>query len=212
MLYSPRACLGEAMSENHKIADDWDWFPPYKGTPLSSDEVIVMSGGIAHRALVSQLRQSDGRGWINISDSEHTAESPQEVEADQRALLTLDALGATTNYTYRDGLPVSAWSGNKFYAQETGETYLLRPSFVVVPATGASDNHMDIELDIGSPIGTIFQTMVTLAKGTPSRFSFAMPTFALETFFANGAEIYVTPNVDCEIYGKALLIQRMSRP
>ena len=200
------------MSENHKIANDWGWFPDYKGTPLSSDEVIVVSGGVAYKALVSQLRRSDGRGWINISDSEHTQASPQEISSGSRTLLTLDALGATTNYTFRDGLPLDVWSGNKFHAQESGETYMLRLSFIVDPASGSSGNYMDVELDIGSPVGTIFQTTIPLIKNVATKFSFAMPIFALDTFLANGAEIYITPNVNCDVYGKALLIQRMSRP
>lgn len=200
------------MSENHEIANDWDWFPPYKGTPLSSDEVILVSEGVVYAARVSQLRQSDGRGWINISDSEHTEASPQAVSKDTRTLLTLDALGATTNYTYRDGLHQDTWSNDTFFAQEVGETYLLRPSFIVDPATGASGNYLEIELDIGAPVGVIFQFTVPLIKNDPSRFSFTIPTFALDTFLANGAKFYVTPNVNCDIYDKALLIQRMSRP
>jgi len=200
------------MSENHEIANDWDWFPPYKGTPLATDEAIVVSGGVAYKATLRQLRQADGRGWINISDSEHTQGSPQAVSSGVRTLLTLDALGPTTNYEYRDGLPVDAWSGDTFFVQASGETYLLRPSFIADPETGASGNYLEIELDIGAPVGVIFQFTVPMIKNDPSRFSFSIPTFALDTFLANGGKFYVTPNVNCDIYDKALLIQRMSQP
>lgn len=200
------------MSENREIANDWGWFPPYGGTPLSSDETIIVSEGVAYRATMQQMRRADGRGWVNIADAAHTEVSPQSITSGNRTLLTLDALGATTNYDYRDGIPTDVWSGDKFHAQASGETYMLRLTMIVDPATGASGNYLDLEVDIGSPIGQIYQTVTPLLKGAASRFSFAIPIFALNTFLANGAEFYVTSNVNCDIWGKALFIQRMSQP
>lgn len=200
------------MSVNHLIENNWDEFPDFDGSPSNGDKVVVVSDGVAYKTKVSDLIRSGGGGWGNYTDATHTIGSPQSVISSTRTLVTIDGAGGATNTEYINDLPSNLWSSNKIHPETIGETYLIRISLIVDPATGSSNHYMDIELDIGGGIGVIAGHTQILIKASASRYTITLGIFCLSTFVANGGEIYVTPSVNCDIYGKEIYLNRIYKP
>lgn len=136
------------------------------------------------------LAASTRTKWINDGGTLSLTKNPSDL---------VNPLWDTTNYKHQ---PVSAF-----------DIYHLRMSFYAENYAGSSP-YLDIELDIGGSIGTIFGRGVSLRKGGAAQFvSMAFPVFSGSTYLANGGTVYLTYNGTgtCDIYKSSILIVRESK-
>lgn len=79
----------------------------------------------------------------------------------------------------------------------------------------ASGQSVEVDLGIGTGWNTnVFSQIIPIVKaqGVADLFSIVVPIFCLETFGNHGGRFYITPSHDCDIYGKAIFIQRTFAP
>lgn len=155
-------------------------------------------------------------GWVNLSDSQYTQDSPLSVSAISKTQITIDSLGSATNQEYADGLHASIWEENRFKPFARGEAYSIRLTFTVAQATSGSGHFITVDADIGtdqSPFLTASQSVPLIkGQGVPALVTIAIPFFCLDTFGKNGARLFLTPSVDITAWGFGIFIQRTFTP
>jgi hypothetical protein len=128
-----------------------------------NDTFVIVSDGanweIASRNVVL--------GWANYVDSTYTSGSPLllNVGNSYNAQCTVDGLGSgSTQSEWPNGVP-EPWdtSTNKLIGTNDGDKFTYELSFKA--QDGAASVLMDVYIDIGSPIGEISRSSVSIAKG-----------------------------------------------
>ena len=150
-------------------------------------------------------------GWGYWKDATHTDASRQTIIGGTRTLLTVDGLSLITETDYLSSLPNNIWAGNTINPDGIGNTYLLRIDMWASPQTGGTGHYIELVLDIGDgAVNEIVQHATPMLKGTgiTHRISITWAIFARETFNANGGKIYITPDIDVQIWDKAVFLQR----
>lgn len=152
-------------------------------------------------------------GWGNYADGLAT---PTQTFTSVDSLLTIDALGGGTNETY---LPnslaggTSLWDGttNKITPVAVGDSYDLRV-VLQVTAKATSPTRLTLELDIGgqaTPTNIIAEQTVSAEKTTPFISTFSFPIFCLNTFLANGGQLFVrTDTGSVTVASRSILLSR----
>lgn len=154
-------------------------------------------------------------GWENISDSVYHVANKRSITDGTRTQLTIDGLASSTNTTY-DPVEGTLWnsSTNKFTPGITGAAYDLRLQITASYDSGAAA-HVDLEIDIGGALNTIYQESKIFSKGSnvTNNMAWSIPIFTLGTFIANGGTIYITPqDSDIKIWDAKLLIVQTFNP
>ena len=154
-------------------------------------------------------------GWANYVDSTYTSGSPLLLNAGNsyNAQCTVDGLGSgSTQSEWPDGVP-EPWdtSTNKLIGTNDGDKFTYELSFKA--QDGAASVLMDVYVDIGSPIGEISRSSVSIAKGASVETAVEMyrTYFTGSTFVANGGTIYFDTSQtsdDMSIWDIALLIEK----
>ena len=154
-------------------------------------------------------------GWANYVDSTYTSGSPLLLNAGNsyNAQCTVDGLGSgSTQSEWPDGVP-EPWdtSTNKLIGTNDGDKFTYELSFKA--QDGAASVLMDVYVDIGSPIGEISRSSVSIAKGASVETAIEMyrTYFTGSTFVANGGTIYFDTSQtsdDMSIWDIALLIEK----
>jgi hypothetical protein len=176
-----------------------------------NDTFVIVSDGanweIASRNVVL--------GWANYVDSTYTSGSPLllNVGNSYNAQCTVDGLGSgSTQSEWPNGVP-EPWdtSTNKLIGTNDGDKFTYELSFKA--QDGAASVLMDVYIDIGSPIGEISRSSVSIAKGASVETAIEMyrTYFTGSTFVANGGTIYFDTSQtsdDMSIWDIALLIEK----
>lgn len=171
------------------------------------------------RDLIVSLRANQGGGWSMHTDATYNADDGDNnklaIADGVRTKLTIDNAGADTNTTYAppDG---AIWDTgtNTLLPTITGAAYDLRLTMYASYDSGASA-HIDMELDIGGSIGTIYHVHELFAKGAgeTNEMGWSLPIFTLGTFVANGGTIYITPEgSNVKIWDIKLMITQTFKP
>lgn len=155
-------------------------------------------------------------GWAVYVDGE-TSPATQTITTTY-SKLQIDALGGTTNETR---LPssirgsASLWDNinNKITPITVGDSYNLRLDIEVTAKTGGVSS-LFIQLDIGggaSPTIVIVDRFASVAKTPPFPVSVGFPIYCLETFLANGGQIFLACDTGTlTIASRSIVIQRVS--
>lgn len=155
------------------------------------------------------------QGWAHYEDTDTTVGSPsQALLPGVRTLWTNDGGTSIIDKKPSDAT-VEMWdtATNTHVPIADFDLYHLRMSFFAENYAGATP-YIDIELDIGGSIGTIFGRVVSLHKGGSAQFiSIAFPVFSGTTYNANGGKFYLTyqGTGSCAIYKSSILIVRESK-
>lgn len=148
--------------------------------------------------------------WAVYDDSTFDT-TPLNLASGVRTQLTIDGLGSGTNEVYASGS--TFWSGNAIQIPgPVGAMYNCRLSITVTKNTTGADE-IALELDIGDGSSIVIageQVADSGANGSQKILSFVLPIFGLETFKANGGEIYLTATGgDFDVDGASIFIQRL---
>lgn len=99
---------------------------------------------------------------------------------------------------------------------KSGDAYDIRVNFMVETGSAASGLFVNLDLDVGSPSGIIWEETKPMLKGanTMTAFSFAIHIFANPPFFSNdysngeGGVFFITANTNITIYDIRVFIIR----
>lgn len=157
-------------------------------------------------------------GWGNYSDSE-TSPVTQTITTTPTKLL-IDGLGSGTNESY---LPnslsggTSLWDGTQsiITPASVGDSYDTRINLEIT-AKVSSPTRLNVILDIGggaSPSIIVSEKAETIEKTVPFPLSVNVLIFSLNTFVANGGQIFLsTDSGSVTIASRAILISRNYTP
>ena len=159
------------------------------------------------RDLIVSLPSIIGGFWEFNLDNQYTLASKKSIAAGARTKVTINGL---LDYQTSDVT-------KKIWNTTTGK---VAPLFAGDFLTGrfamagwsdvASVNRFEIEFDVGGSAGVIGQDTAVFAKGAANaqNFNFILPAFVGADFFANGGEIYITPESNASFWEHALTIER----
>lgn len=131
-------------------------------------------------------------GWAIYSDSAATSQTIGTTPVK----LLVNGLGSATNTTYKPtGYVGEMWdtANNKILAETVGDSFDLRLD-LTINAKSSNPNRITMKLDIGggaSPSIVIVERDSTVQKTTPFTIDIGIPIFSLDTFVANGGQIFL---------------------
>ena len=177
-----------------------------------SDTTSSAQGTTKKITIQNLFNKTNFFGWANYSDSQYTAVSPLPISSGTRTLITNNTGGTSTNETYLNEA-ASLWNNDALQPVAIGDTYDVRISFYCTPATNDQDITLDLDIGTGgSPIKIYEETRRMLkGAGQVNSFVFAIPIFALDTFFINGGRFYITPSSNITLYGTTIFITKTFR-
>lgn len=148
-------------------------------------------------------------GWGQYSDDQYITSSRFSIVADTRTKIPNNA-GVVNETFFPVGLS-SIYNGTsqKLTPSVVGDTFMLRVNFEI--ASASANNFATFELDIGGALGVILSKVLFFPKGTADHtFSTSIFIFTLGTFVANGGELYITPDVNTDMWDISYVIGRIS--
>ena len=115
----------------------------------------------------------------------------QAIAANTRTKLLIDGATKIESQLPTDTGPLWDTATSKIIGRN-GDAIDIKIQFVFTPTTAAA-TEIDIEVDIGSPVGVVeYDTRaLTRGAGNPHNITLAFPAYTLNTWQANGGEIYV---------------------
>lgn len=136
-------------------------------------------------------------GWADYADTQYTSGSPLSVLADTDTLLPNNGLGGVKTQEPSDG---PFYADGKITGRE-GDGLLITVDFKVTP-TNANTTLLEVWFDIGGSVGELYRRPITFPKGNGVErgVNFTVAGYTLDTWEANGAEVYVRANGTCEIH------------
>lgn len=162
---------------------------------------------------VGVLRSVDQAGWELVSDSQYTDANPLAVNAiTGPQQITINGLGDQNFSNYLPPGVDRLWNTttNRIESHRIGAAYNVRLTMTGRALT--NNSVVSIRMDIGGTVGAIWAQDIIFPKGltqdTP--FSFTIPTIALDTFAANGAQLIIESSDSAEFYDFAILIQMIT--
>lgn len=168
--------------------------------------------GVVVELLISLAQTGSAYGWVNIQDNTRTTGAPLVLAATVRTKLTINADStidtyAPTNTVVSDYFDVAT---SKIKGVAVGDAYMYRLTFKARPNNATAS--IAIDYDIGGSQGIISDKSIRLLKGNavPTSISEVNMVFTLDTYIANGAEIYLTGTHITDIYDIRLLITKLA--
>lgn len=173
------------------------------------------------KPVAEETKRNDG--WAFFVDGTYLTEpTGLDISADTRTILENDGTSGLTHTEEINDMGSTIWNPtfNAINPKKNGDAYILRVTFKAQTASGASNNYVNLDLDIGSGgIGTgpvIWAESKPMLKGssTTTPFSFTIPVFALPPFYSasytsgEGGVFYITSNVDITIWDIRIYINR----
>jgi len=162
-------------------------------------------------------------GWAFFVDGTYLTEpTGLNITADTRTIVENDGTSGLTNTTEINDLGLTIWNPtfNAINPKKSGDAYIVRVTFKAQTSSGASNNYVNLDLDIGTGgIGTgpiIWAESKPMLKGasTTTPFSFTIPIFALPPFYSEsytsgeGGIFHITSNVNITIWDIRVFINR----
>lgn len=126
-------------------------------------------------------------GWGNYPHS-----GTQAIPANTRTKLVIDGVGKIESQLPTD--TGSLWdTATNTIVGRNGDSIVAKVQFVFTPDDGTAA-HMDLQVDIGGAVGVVEEETkdVTRGAGVPHPLSVPFPAYTLNTWAANGGEIYMT--------------------
>lgn len=161
---------------------------------------------------------SAGLGWADYSDTEYTEASAFTLTADTATRLPNNGLAGPKTYTPAD------LNGRGFYDASgdasgglilglEGESLVITLDFKAKPSSVAA-TYIDQWFDIGGGVGELYRRTATFPKGSgvERNITFTTAVYTLDTWEANGAQIWVESNGPVEIYDIRFVIFRLFKP
>ena len=151
-------------------------------------------------------RDGGGFGWTYLADTEYDASNQFAIQGGQRVLLPNNGGAGINNlklmYENHDFIVA-----NRIRSYAERDSYSIRIDFIA--ESEVINNELVLEVDIGGGIGTIQSEIVNLGNdaGTPKLVTVNLIVYALDTFLANGAGIFIRPSSNINIYKSAYLIR-----
>lgn len=146
-------------------------------------------------------------GWGSYADGQYTSGSPFALTQDTDTDLPNNAASKLETQ-----LPIDV---TKFYDESTtkitgrnGDGLLITKEFKVVPAS-ATNTYIDVWIDIGGSVGELYRRSVTFNKGIQEyNVHISYGAYTLDTWEANGGQVRVRSNTNCDIYGIRYVLTR----
>jgi hypothetical protein len=153
-------------------------------------------------------------GWVALTDTTYTSVSPLSISSGVDTVLQFNADSTIDTYA-PNGYTVSDFfdaPNNRIISPILGSAYDFRITFKCTPS--ANSRQLVTKYSIGTGVGSqivIDQRSSELrTSGTPSNISITSLVYSLSTFLANGMEIILNANTNCDVYDIALVINRTS--
>jgi len=129
-------------------------------------------------------------------------------------LLTIDSASSITTYKPRS-FTGEMWANNAIQSEVVGDAYDGRLDFTIA-STANNPNYIEIKLDIGgqaTPSNIVVKTIINLLKTPPYTYSIAFPYYTMDTFVANGGQIFMaTDTGSVTITNRDIFIKRDFTP
>lgn len=157
-------------------------------------------------------------GWADYDDSQYTSGSPFSILADIDYLLPNDGAGGVTSQTPND-LTTMATIVDSGAGYDTlkingrnGDAILYTLDLKCLP-TSAGTTYIEFWVDIGGAVGELYRRIVSFPKGNGVERPITLTTLAytLNTWEANGANIYVRANGPANLYDIRIIIAPIHR-
>jgi len=202
------ANAGEIYTANGAGSGAWDSLDGASTGVAPAGALLIADGATGADFLRYQ-------GWSQYEDSRTTVGTPTQTITNSVRTKIINDGGTLTLEKAPSDATVPLWnvSTNKHMPVAAFDLYHLRLSFTIEDYSG-TDPYIDVELDIGGSVGTIFARDITLRKGgAAQKVSLAFPVFSGTTYLANGGEFYITytGNTTCKVYKTSILIIRESK-
>lgn len=135
-----------------------------------------------------------GCGWAQYFDGVYSSGSPQVISGRTKLELDAEAVGGQIIETDLGRGYSRLWDSTNdlFLPHAEGDAYDIRLTFTFERTIG-SDDHIDVELDVGGSLGVIWEQIIPRVK-TDQRHSVSIPIFTGATFLANKGTFYLDSN------------------
>ena len=150
-------------------------------------------------------------GWVQVTDGQYDTATRYSIPQGIRTKIpnnSADVLNVTNLFG-----ATTLWNSvtNKFENDNSGDSFNMRVQFVANPSLNNRD--LTLELDIGGAQGVIWSKTIQLARGagTNNRITENIHFYTLNTFIANGGELYLTCDSDVDVFDIRFLIERTYR-
>ena len=146
-------------------------------------------------------------GWSAYVDTQYTEGSTFSIVSDTKVTLPNNASSKIESQMPSDF--------DKMYDESTlsiigknGDGLNITCEFFVIPDVGATT--LETSIDIGGAVGEIFPRLFTFPKGSgvTRPISFSISVYTLDTWQANGGQIKIISNGNCEIFGIRYVLTR----
>ncbi len=148
-------------------------------------------------------------GWESYIDTTHTSGSPYAISADTDTHFQVEADTVINSQKPADVAEFYTGSPDYVITGRNGDNLDVMLYFTAVPS--ASNQWLDIWVDIGGAVGEIYRQTFTFPKGAgvARGILYALPSaYTLSTWEANGGKIYVRSNASFTAYGINLNLDR----
>lgn len=170
------------------------------------------AGNVTAELMLYLDRQGQTSGWIQITDTTYTSGSPFALTGGVRKKLDLNTDSSITDHAPPGTTEATFWDDatSKLRGENVGDAYSLRFQFTAQPA--ANNTYLTVDLDIGGAQGIIWEDTRSFIKGTSAQKKVRdIDYYTLDTFIANGGEIYLTTNNNCNIWNMTFFIRRVHK-
>jgi hypothetical protein len=178
---------------------------------------FMTSKGIVPSGLGNSLPLNYYTGWGDYVDSQYTSESPFSLTADTDTLIPLDGLNGPKTQIPQDITSfIETFDAGSYTSARVlginGDSYLLTLDFKVLP-TSVNTTVIEFWYDIGGSIGELYRRTATFPKGNGLVRAITTTTnvYTLDTWEANGAEIYIRSDGPCNVYDFRMVISRVHK-
>lgn len=142
-------------------------------------------------------------GWANYPHS-----GTQSLTAGARTKLVINGTGKNESQLPTDTGPLWDTATNTITGRQ-GDSIVAKVQFIFTPSSALASN-LDLEIDIGGLVGTVEDETKSIFRGAgvAHPLSFTFPAYTLDTWAANGGEIYATCDGPGVISGLRIVILR----
>lgn len=179
---------------------------------LSSYTEDISSGlYIGTQAEWIKHKKQNKEGWLWVSDTEYTQESPFDVAAGERKILTIDAVRRLDSTAPEDAKYWWDTNSSAFFPTGLNEMYQLELNFLI--RADETDKNVIVELT-NSTLGGIKSKSYALIRepGTIERASFDYSVIVTNDILTTGIQFEITSNADISVWKTSLQILRAFKP
>jgi len=156
----------------------------------------------------------DALGWVAITDTTYTSGSPFTISSGVDTVLRFN-LDSTIDSYAPNGYSDTDFFDDTNYrvlSPVVGAAYDFRLRFKCVPSanTKVLTTSYSIGTGVGSQIVIDSRSTDLRTSGTATSVSMTSLVYALDTYVANGMEIILNANTDCDIYDISMVVNRTS--